>query len=400
MAVENIHSPIYSRKIRFYPTKDQKQLLHKCFGATRYIHNKGLDWIHKNPSGNYSHITLRQNCMSSDKTISDEEKWLSDIPYDTRQLSLKQLASNMKTNFTLLKRGHIQFFEMKYKSKKNPSQTCFINKKAFNKGSLRLFPTRLNEPLSLGRKRNKKRWKREIQNIECDFVITKQGDKFYLCIPQEHPPTVRRKPQNDLVSLDPGVRSFQTFYSDKNAGKLGDQTIKQLFHIHQRVDFITSVITKSNGRTKRNLKQRCSLLRTKIKNIVDDLHWKTIHFLCSNFTHILLPSFGVKGMTRKKSRKINRKTTRNMLSLSHFRFKERLSYMSGICGNKLYIVGEEYTSQTCGGCGTRKKIGGSKHYSCKNCGFELDRDYNGARNILMKHLDPMLGQTHLAGSSH
>ena len=142
------------------------------------------------------------------------------------------------------------------------------------------------------------------------------------------------------------------------------------------------------------------MLRTKIKHIVNDLHWKTIHYLCSSFNHILLPSFGVKQMTCKTKRKINRKTTRNMLSLSHFAFQTKLKYMCSLLGNNLYIVGEEYTTQTCGGCGERKKMGGSKHYKCKNCGFELDRDYNGARNIVMKHIDSDSIQTHLAGSSH
>ena len=32
------------------------------------------------------------------------------------------------------------------------------------------------------------------------------------------------------------------------------------------------------------------------------------------------------------------------------------------------------------------RLGGEKRYLCKVCGFDADRDHNGARNILIRHL--------------
>jgi transposase len=49
------------------------------------------------------------------------------------------------------------------------------------------------------------------------------------------------------------------------------------------------------------------------------------------------------------------------------------------------LVSEEYTSKTCGGCGSLNCVGGSKEYKCE-CGVDIDRDMNGARNILIKSL--------------
>ena len=50
-------------------------------------------------------------------------------------------------------------------------------------------------------------------------------------------------------------------------------------------------------------------------------------------------------------------------------------------------VTEEYTSKTCSKCGhIHKKLGGSKRFTCPSCGHKLDRDLNGAFNILLKAL--------------
>ena len=46
-----------------------------------------------------------------------------------------------------------------------------------------------------------------------------------------------------------------------------------------------------------------------------------------------------------------------------------------------------YRSKTCGFCGyIHKKLGGSKVFSCPQCKTKLDRDINGARNILLRYL--------------
>jgi len=33
-----------------------------------------------------------------------------------------------------------------------------------------------------------------------------------------------------------------------------------------------------------------------------------------------------------------------------------------------------------------EKLGSKKVYNCSSCGFEMDRDVNGARNVLLRHI--------------
>ena len=54
------------------------------------------------------------------------------------------------------------------------------------------------------------------------------------------------------------------------------------------------------------------------------------------------------------------------------------------------ICTEEYTSKTCGQCGTIKNIGNKDIYCCNKCNLIIDRDVNGARNIAIKRLKETL----------
>ena len=54
---------------------------------------------------------------------------------------------------------------------------------------------------------------------------------------------------------------------------------------------------------------------------------------------------------------------------------------------RIKLVGEEYTSKTCGVCGVlNQKLGGKTKFVCGECGYEADRDLNAARNILIKSI--------------
>jgi len=70
---------------------------------------------------------------------------------------------------------------------------------------------------------------------------------------------------------------------------------------------------------------------------------------------------------------------------SHYKFKEKLKHNSKKYNCNLNITTEEYTTKTCGACGNINNfIGASKLFWCLKCNIEMERDYQAARNILIK----------------
>ncbi|CAG8729809.1 44863_t:CDS:2 [Gigaspora margarita] len=54
---------------------------------------------------------------------------------------------------------------------------------------------------------------------------------------------------------------------------------------------------------------------------------------------------------------------------------------------RIIFCTKEYTSKTCRFCGNVYcKLSGSKVFCCSECKTELDRDINGACNILLRYL--------------
>ena len=187
-----------------------------------------------------------------------------------------------------------------------------------------------------------------------------------------------------IIALDPGVRKFMVGYDGENILVVGDKANKEILELLYMIDTLTSQISKKNGDDdipKLKL-DRCKLW-FKVKNLINELHWKTIRLLMTQYDIIFLPEFRISKMVTKHN--ISRQTKRMLYMFSYHSFKEKLAYKCDIYNKKLYIVDESYTSKTCCRCGILNDVKGSEVYKCSSCNLVIDRDYNGAVNIFTKN---------------
>jgi putative transposase len=390
MDPENIR---YCRKIRIYPNVQQVSLFNRSIGASRYFYNQTIKHI-KTLQANNEKISLtlasvRRHVMRKDSEIANDDKmsWQKDIPYDTRDQAIQDALIAFKATFTNLKRKNITHFDIKFRTKKHGCQSFKVNPNALNKDA-RIFVTRLKKKSKLRVR------KRDISTIlnngkitDGFFTILKtKSHKWYICLPRTKEKPIYEESAYKSVFLDPGVRTFQTFYSPEGiSGKIGEGFSTSLGSLAQRHDLLLhtkdTLLKNASSKTKRHIMKRCAILREKIQNKTDDLHNKTMKFLCDHFENIFIPSFEVSSMTYGSP--LGSKVTRKLLVLSHGRFKDKLLAYSKAKKRNVYIVSESYTSKTCGGCGNLENIGRESVLRCSKCTLEIDRDYNGSRNICL-----------------
>lgn len=395
----------YCRKIRIYPNDVQTTVFNKCIGTSRYFYNKTVAYLNENGlKGNLKRSVLRPLIMRSDKDVPDDdfEHFQKDVPYDTRQEAINDAITAFKSACTNLRNKTITHFDVGYRSKKRSCRESFrVEKRALNIEDMTIMSDAMRKQHK--KNNNKKKFKNKLRmrkrdiakfyedgTLDGNFMITKEKPgKWYICLPRtkQEQPVVNSHAYQSVFN-DPGVRTFQTWYSpDGVCGKV--DVSQKIYTIAEKHDKLQSLCTKSvNPKTKGHIKRRMALLRHSIKNIVNDLHWQTISFLCKNFKVVIQPSFEVSNMVIGAP--LGSQITRKMLQLSHGMYRERLIYYGASRGNVIKIVEEDYTTKTCGRCGALKEMNGLKTYNCPICGLHLDRDMNGARNICLKTITPLL----------
>ena len=200
---------------------------------------------------------------------------------------------------------------------------------------------------------------------------------------------------NKVCSIDPGIRCFLTVYSDEKIDMIGINCIEKINKICKEMDIIISKINSKNEKinnknkkmNRRSIKNNRKALHRKIKylkNIKEELHNKSIKYLTDNYSKIILPPFE----TQKMSMIFNSKISRNLYNISYYTFLLKLKNKCIENDINLVIKPEYYTSKTCTSCGNLKKdLGSNKVYNCNICGLKIDRDINGARNILLRNHD-------------
>lgn len=414
-------SRIISRKIRLYPNHPQKLLFKKCYDAHRFFYNKTVCILnqhytnlknkytksktcifcknakitnsftcseHKNTHINWTKsITLPNLKKQIMLPIIEETKWQENVPYDTRALAIKDAITAFTSCTSNLNNNNIKDFKMHYKSRKNVRQIFWIDNRAINTkdNTLRIFPRRLKKPIFIRKRQQEKLPPMHIKGIKHAAKILYDRGVYYFIFSIDEAIVESKKAKQPFVALDPGIRTFQTGYSPSGvAFKTSNIQTDKLKQLNIKLDILRSEKDKSqNTRQRKRRKRRCLRVEREKTNIVENMHNQLGHYLTENYENILLPVFTTSQL--QKGTTLPSKTKRAMQDLSHYKFRTKLLDLCTRDSRNLYIIGEQYTSQTCGQCGKLQQIGKLKEYNCE-CGYQMDRDINGARNILLKTL--------------
>ena len=192
-------------------------------------------------------------------------------------------------------------------------------------------------------------------------------------------------------ALDPGVRTFQAFYSEDECGEIAPDMDKvalamknKISGIRERIAFLKN---KGGERLRINrLTKAWYRANARASNLISDLHFKTIKFLFGRFDVIIAPRLNVGSMLRRDAN-LNRKTKITMRFQKHGTFHNRLRMKAESSAKIILDLEEHGTSLTCSSCGqANRNLGSAKIFTCPRCNFQADRDINSSKNHLLKAL--------------
>lgn len=360
-----------AKKIRLYPTKEQRRIIKRNLDSYRYGYNLAVKKYKQTGK-----IARRDEIL--------EQLTPKQLDYAKNRLvynhifadAIRDFNSALKSARTNKREGNIKNFRMRYKKDGN-IQTMRIPREAFSKTKNAICYSLLGELSSSESIKGSNQTSRLQWNFETGHI--------YLFIPYE-----RKKYDIDnkkkLIALDPGIRVFQTSYG---LGKEGFYSPTETIKFNQGVNKIKKLNDKLN-------KKKCNApwykryykrVRNKIRNIVTELHWKTSLTLVRNYKTILLGNMSTKGIC-SKTNGLKKEVKQICYHLSPYTFRRRLIEKAQEYNSEVFVIKERDTSRTCGNCKRIKyDLGKAEVFRCNYCHFVINRDVNGARNIMLRHLE-------------
>ena len=307
--------------------------------------------------------------------------WEFNTPKDIRAGAVNDLCKAHKTIFANLKAGNIKHFSLKFRKKESSTKSILLPKSLItieDNNTIKIAPSYFNndECKFLIGNRTSKKHKDIVINNDCRLL--KKNNEYFLFVPIKVNKVEKIKPKN-YCGVDPGIRTFMTTF--------GNNGVVEYTHNKVLLDKLNNKINTIKALKKCNKRKSLCKCESKKENIINELHWKTIHSLLSLNDVILYGDIKSHNIVKKSS---NKTLNRNFNDLKFYQFSERLLYKADICGKLVIKVNEAFTSQTCSCCGTINKVGCSKTYECIECKSIFDRDINAAKNILLKGIKTAL----------
>ena len=349
-------------------------------------------------------------------------------PDDTLKFEIIDFCKNL-SNARNQKYDNNTDFELKYKDV-SKRQTIYVAKRAIKKNGI--FVNSLGD---INCNSYKNMYKNHPNKYDSRLTFDKTLNNYYFHLILEDEERIIKN-RNEVVALDPGEKIFQTYFSDNEYGKIGDNMRVRISKIQKKIKKLQSILDRKKNKTKetkiikknkktkrrrygkiirnkRRIKKRIQQLYNKIKGYVNEVHKKSAKYLCENYENIFIPTFETKpmlskGKKEKEVERINKienrteaeKETKKLMRKSrlsnevkfilqmqsHYKFKEYLKAVAKRYRTVVHEVNESYTSKTCSGCGHISDKYDNRIKKCIKCKMEIDRDVNGSRNILLKSI--------------
>lgn len=373
-------------RIKFFPNEEQKKMIHKSFGCTRFIYNWCIDRIsnHYNETKKtLSSIDLQKEIVILKKQI--EYSWLNEVSANMLKQVTIDCSNAYKRWFSIMKKNNNIKGKPRYKSRKS-DQKCptRTDRMTFNGryvhlekiGVVKLSKVKLN-------------LEGKLMNARLNF----DGIDYWLSFSVEYEDIqLEEKPKTEPIGIDLGLKTLaycsnkMTFKKPRT--KVIDKKIKRLQRrtskIYQpMIDYCKktrtkfSTLKKSNNLIKLEKKLRKYQIRkTNILN--NNIHKITSELIKLNPERIVIEDLNVKGMMS------NHKLARAVQDSKFYEIRRQLTYKCENNNIKLVVADRWFpSSKTCSVCGSIKKDLKLKDrvYICPQYRAIIDRDLNAAINL-------------------
>lgn len=364
-------------EIRLYPSKEQRVLIDKTLGCSRFVYNRVLA-MKKELWEDYK-LSFNPNL----KSFKEEWKFLTKVPSQALANSYMDCMTAYNNWFNSLKGKSKAKQSFPKFHKKGQKDTFRIAATKTSKGyDIRVEDNNHIKVPKLGNIKFKNYnyidWSKvHIYNITINKTPT---NKYFASLCAEVPKKYYIKPKFKVCGFDLGLKDFCIF----DSGEVIEnpkyfKTSQNKLAREQRK--LSHCIKGSNNYKKQKLK--VAKVHKKIKNQRKDFQHKWSRKIVNENQIIISEDLNIRGMLK------NHKLAKSISDASFSSFCNMINYKAKELGRTYLKISTFYpSSKLCHCCGyknTTLKLS-DREWFCPNCSTYLDRDNNAAINILNEGL--------------
>ncbi|GLV59132.1 transposase [Dictyobacter sp. S3.2.2.5] len=351
-------------KFRFYPTNEQKQMLARTFGCTRFVYN----WALRLKTDAYHKLQRRLSyedlsSLLTDLKTQEAYTWLNEVSSVPLQQTLRHLDN-----------AFLAFFEKRvkypaFKKKRNKQSASYAASAfTFRHGVLRL--AKMKDPLDIV-------WSRSLpaQVVVSSVTVSKDAAERYFVSLLVEEPIPYLTPTDVTIGADLGLKSFVVLSDGQIIGnpRFFRQDEKKLAKAQRRY------ARKQKGSKNRDKARRqVARIHARIADRRTDFLQKLSTRLIRENQTICVESLRVKNMIK------NPCLSKAISDVGWGQFVTLLEYKAGWYGRHVVRIDTwEPTSKRCFDCGhiVDSLPLNVRHWTCPECGIHHHRDLNAAKNI-------------------
>ena len=379
-----------SYKTEIFPTSEQKQIIHRTIGVCRYVYNFYL--AHN-----------KEIYEKEEKFVSgyDFSKWLNNeyLPKNPEFSWIREVSSkSVKQSIMNAQRAFKNFFSHK---------SGFPNWKKKSNSDVKMYFVRTNAKTIIACERHRIKiptlnWVRlkekgyiptnsETYIIKSGTVSMKAG-RYYVSVLVEEPETEKPVLNDFGIGIDLGIKEFAVcsdgkIYKNINKTvrirKLEKSLKRQQRKLSRKYESLKKLSNNMKGKAIRQNIRKQTLKVQRLHHRLDCIRTDYINKVISELVKtkpewITLENLNIKGMMK------NRHLSKAIAQQKFFEFRTKITAKCMEYGIELRFVDRFYpSSKTCHNCGCIKsdlKLS-DRIYTCSQCGYTADRDFNASLNL-------------------
>ena len=365
-------------KFRLYPTEEQRILIHKTFGCSRFVYNYYLNYQKENG------VQKAFNLCKDLKELEKDHEYLKEVDSCALRCSIFDLEDGFNNFFA--KRSGYPNFKSKFNTRSSVT-SCIrstYKDKEYSNIEVDLLTRNIKLP-KLGKVkirgyRDKERIEGKIVNATISRETT---NKYYVSVLVEEDILIDKVTPTTIVGIDLGIKDL-VITSD--GIKYGNEKI--LMKYEKRLKRLQRKLSRQVKGSKNYLKtkEKIARIHAKIKNYRKHYLNDIANEIVDDHDIIVTESLLVKDMFKDKRKVFNK----NLSDAGLSKLCSLIEWKSKIKGKIYYKINTYYpSSQICSTCGYKNeklKDLSIREYDCPKCGSYNDRDINASLNILLEGL--------------